>query len=688
MGDGGLVEVFLNEAREILDSLENDLVALEERGDAETVNRLFRAFHTLKGSSGIAGFGGVSEFTHSLENLLDLVRNGKLGVTGELIDALLKSIDWIRYEVFGGVPDDVDKDALRTEVLAQAEQIKAGGAKKTRYYRVKAVFRENIFTFGIDPLIIMEDLAALGELIEVIPDKRGIKRLSAFDPEQCALSWKVVLKTDAALQAIHDVFMFVADDNQITITDITADYLAAADERPEPRKLGDILIKKGIVTERELEEVLDEQSRDNKKIGEIIVEKGLATAKELNTALGVQEDIRKKVESHTVRVDTFKLDNLMNLLGEIVIGQASLTRIADTLDEEKGYELKNALYGLDRITREFQEQIMSIRMIPVGPTFDQFKRFVRDISHQLGKEIRLEIDGRETELDKTVIEKIGDPLKHMIRNSIDHGIETTEERVKAGKQPMGVIHLNAYHQEGSVFIEVRDDGRGLDYDRIRAKAISRGIITASEEVSEERLRSFIFLPAFSTADKVSDLSGRGVGMDVVKSNIDSLRGTVELSSTRGKGTVMRIKLPLTLAIIDGMLFRVGKCIYIVPLLSIVESIQPKQDDIRTVKGKGEVVLVRGEYISLVRLFEYFKIDSDHVNPWEALLIIVETNGQRLALMIDDLIGQQQIVIKSLDSFISNSTAISGAAILGDGSVALIIDIHGMLSGISNGRGEQ
>jgi len=329
---------------------------------------------------------------------------------------------------------------------------------------------------------------------------------------------------------------------------------------------------------------------------------------------------------------------------------------------------------------------MAMRMIPVGPTFSQFKRFVRDTSRQIGKEIRLEIMGKETELDKTVIEEITDPLKHMIRNSIDHGIESTEERIKLGKDPTGIITLNAYHQEGCIFIEISDDGKGLDADELRSIAVSKGIIAKDKELTEDESYALIFKPGFSTANAVGDLSGRGVGMDVVKSNIDALRGSVQIITEKNRGTTFRIKLPLTLAIIDGMLIKVGKSVYIVPLLSILESIRPRKEDVKTIKGQGEVVMVRNEYISLIRLYKYFDQVPAFENPWEALVVIVESNGEKLALMIDDLIGQQQIVIKSLDNTVTKDRSISGAAILGDGNVSLIIDIHGLLSEISSLRG--
>ncbi len=687
MGEATIVEVFREEAREILQNLEVDLIALEEGAEPDVVNRLFRAFHTLKGSSGIAGFDSVSEFTHSVESRLDKVRSGNEKISPALIDMLLLSLDWVKESLFGD-GENIDRKAILMEKLKTMElspepvavDCTAGGIKK-KYFRIMITFREDIFMFGIDPLMIIEDLLNCGECCEFVARKNKVTALSVINPERCYLNWVIVIGTEKSLSEVESVFLFVKDDNDIKIDDITAGY-TRKNSKQGPEKVGDILVKRGILTEKELDEVLTDQTSNNVKVGELIVKKGLATSKELTEALSTQDEVRKKIESTTVRVDTVKLDNIMNLLGEIVIGQSGLSRFAEEINDERGQGLKNALYGLDRTTREFQEQIMSIRMIQVGPTFAQFRRFVRDMSRQVGKEIRLEIMGAETELDKTVIEKISDPLKHMIRNSIDHGIESVEERTKAGKNPEAVITLNAYHQEGNVYIEVSDDGRGLNIERIREKAVARGLLKSGEDASYDRLSSMIFMPGFSTADNVGELSGRGVGMDVVKSNISALRGTIDMLSEKGSGMTVRIKLPLTMAIIEGMLCRVGMSVYIIPLLSIVESIKPKKEEVRTVEGQGEVVHVRGEYVSLVRMYGFYGIKGEYVNPWDALLIIVESTGTKLALMVDDLIGQQQVVIKSLDNYITKDRSVSGAAIMGDGTVALIVDIHGLLSDIS------
>ena len=718
MSESGIREIFLGEAVEIFENLESDIVMLEENSeDKEIINRIFRSVHTIKGSSGIAGFDRVYEFTHKLENLLDDVRAEKLGVDDRLIDLVLNSIDWIKEEIFTEDLDIAAADRIKQELLEKIRRYKgeetpegsavaAASAEGTgvesgsmseidqilregsdeNYFRVALKFREDIFESGIDPLLIIEDLVNLGTVIFKKVDKTSIPGFKKFDPEKCYLSWEFIIRSTCEIDKVKDVFLFVADDNDITVTDVTPEFrkIDIGDTSLQEKKIGEILVEKGIISAEDLDEAISFQESMHSRIGEVIVKKGLASENEVKAALKDQEKIKKKIEVSTVRVDTLKLDNILNLLGEIVIGQAALSGIAESLGEESeiGSQLKNALFGLDRTTREFQEQIMSIRMVPIGPTFEQFRRFVRDSSHAMGKEIKLIIEGGETELDKTVIEKIGDPLKHMIRNSIDHGIEGADERKRSGKEETGKVLLRAYHQEGNVFIEIADDGRGLDLQKIRAKAESMGLVRVEDDVTPERLYSFLFYPGFSTAEKIGDLSGRGVGMDVVKTNIEELRGSVEIRSEKGKGTVMRIKLPLTLAIIDGMLISIGNNIFIIPLLSVIESMQPKKDDIKTVEGKGEVILVRGEYVSLIRMYDVFGLQANHTDPLEGLVVIAESGNTRVGLMIDELLGQQQIVIKSLDSYITESRAVSGAAILGDGKVALIVDIHGLLDDVN------
>ncbi len=691
MSDIVIKEVFLNEAREILSHVESDLVVFEAGSDPEILNRIFRYAHTLKGSSSMAGYEQVSELMHGLETILDRLRSGVLEIDDRLIDILLECFDWVKLALFGG--GDEEADGIKRNLI---ERMGAYSAEKAgeiredarpeqaedfgyRYFRARAKFRDTIFESGIDPLSIIEDFVSLGNVVEMAVDDTALPALAALDPEKCYLGWDITIKAPCRLEQAEEVFLFVRDDNEIILEDVTARFVEdpCGEKYLEEKRIGELLVRRGILTRKELDDVLGDQELNNRKIGDIIVGKGYATHKDIQFALGEQERIRTRIETGTVRVDTKKLDSLMNLLGEIVIGQSAIARVADELPEEQGFMLKNALYGLDRTTREFQEQIMSIRMIPIGSTFEQFRRFVRDTAHDIGKEIKLEIFGEETELDKTVIEKIGDPLKHMIRNAVDHGIEGPEERERKGKAREGRVRLNAYHQEGSIFIEVTDDGTGLDLQKIRAKAVSLGLVKAGDEVPDERLASFIFMPGFTTTEEAGDLSGRGVGMDVVKTNIESLRGTVEIDTAENIGTTFRIKLPLTLAIIEGMLVRSGGNIYIIPLLSIVECIQPKKEDIEIVEASGELIRVRESYVPLVRLYNYFGITADCENPWETIVVIVESGKETMGIMVDELVGQQQIVIKSLSGQVTKTRAVSGAAILGDGKVALILDVHGL-----------
>ncbi|NLV66371.1 MAG: chemotaxis protein CheA [Spirochaetes bacterium] len=702
MNDAALTEVFMNESKEIISNLESDIVTLEEnRKDQEIINRIFRYFHTLKGSSGIVGFKTVYEFTHHLESLFDKVRSGDFDVDSDIIDILLESIDWIKSELFTDVDSDESAgkrheltlrinrytgkdaaDSAKSENFMSEVGAYKGIGSGERFFRINAAFRDNIFFSGIDPLMIIEDLSTLGDVVHNNIQLKRIPDFFVLDPEQCYLTWEIIIRTACDEMKIRDVFLFVIDDNEIDIENVTDRYTDARQKSwGTEKKLGEILIEKGIINDNDLDELINLQGDKHFRLGDIIIQQGLASPRQVDEALQEQEKIKRKIEISTVRVESARLDNLINLLGEIVIGQASLHRLAEGMDEEESFVLNNALYGLDRVTREFQEQIMSIRMVPIGPTFEQFKRFVRDTARATNREIKLKIEGGDTELDKTVIERIGDPLKHMIRNSIDHGIEPADTRAAKGKPAYGTITLKAYHQEGSVYIDVIDDGSGIDAEKVRKKAVALGLLAADAEVSRDRVLSMIFQPGFSTADQVGDLSGRGVGMDVVKTNIEDLRGSVEIKTREGEGTLIRVKLPLTLAIIEGMLVSLGETILIVPLLSVIETIQVKQQDYRTVEGRGEVILVRGEYISLIRLDRLFGIEANCKEPWEGLIVIVESEGERLGIMIDDLIGQQQIVIKSIDTFITSSRSISGATILGDGKVALIIDIHGLVQEI-------
>lgn len=694
MADDAIKQVFLAETKELLESLENDIVRYEETKNLDLIHSIFRYVHTLKGGSGMAGYEDVYQFTHALENILDSVRNGVLPMNDLLADIVFASIDVIRLRLYSDEdPSKMEEkfNLLKSKIADVESLLQMKEEEKTveeekllepqpvyNFFRVKAKFREDIFKSGIDPLIIMEDLASLGMFTELRVNRNDVPLLDNLDPEKCYISWDVILKTKSKEEALDDVFIFVRDDNEISITDVTKNYVAQPVIEDVP-KLGELLLSKGMLTEKEYEDVLDEHEKTKKKVGEIAVTKGYIEENDVSLALKEQETIKKHISTSTLRVDAKKVDSLMNLLGEMVIGFSGVKRIAEEIEDEKAYRLNNALYGVDRIIREFQEHLMRIRMVPIGPVFEQYRRFIRDTAKAHGKTIHLEIAGGDTEIDKTVIERISDPLKHLIRNAIDHGIESPEEREAKGKPREGTVMLKAYHQEGNIFIEVSDDGCGIDKQKVLQKAIATGVIGKNEDIPDAKIYDLLFAPGFSTAETVGDLSGRGVGLDVVKTNIEALRGTVEITSEQDKGARFTIKLPLTLAIIDGMLVKVAHETFIIPILSIVESIKPTKKDIKTVENKGEVVHVRGEYVPLLRLHKEFHLPLTIENPWDGLVVIVESQGKALGLVVDELIGQQQIVIKSLDREITSSRAISGAAILGDGTIALIIDVHGFIS---------
>ena len=440
------------------------------------------------------------------------------------------------------------------------------------------------------------------------------------------------------------------------------------------KKLGEILVEMGELTSEQLEEALKGQ---DKPLGEILVKEGIVGENKIEKALEKQRALSSS--SHAaIRVDTAKLDSLVNMVGELVITQTMLNH-NESIKGLRDNNLSKIISQLDKITREVQDNVMSIRMLPVKATFQKLIRLARDISKKGGKSVNVRVEGEETELDKTVIDEIGDPLVHIVRNAIDHGIETPSERKEAGKEAVGTVELKAFHQGGNIVIEIRDDGRGLDRDAIIKKAVQKGLISDSKNLVDEDVFNLIFLPGFSTAKTVTDLSGRGVGMDVVKKNIQKLRGKVEIHSFKGKGSVFTIKLPLTLAVIDGMVVQVGGEKYILPTVSIVESLRPERGQVSTVQERGEMVNVRGDLYPLIRLHELFDVEPVNRNPWEAMVIQVEGEGKTTCILVDELVGQQQVVIKSLGESFKKIRYVSGGAIMGDGRVGLILDTGGLIS---------
>jgi two-component system chemotaxis sensor kinase CheA len=527
---------------------------------------------------------------------------------------------------------------------------------------------EEMLLTGNDPVRMLATLAELGELkSEVILE--GLPDLTDIDPVKSFLGWRLELTSTCTLDEVKEVFAWVEDECDLDIAPLKALETASGVEQIEG-------------TSREIEE--DESEEANLSGKELIAlerrrKDRRQQPEERRAQPGRRGDDLGQVASTSIRVGTEKIDELINMVGELVITQSMLGMLGESFDVSKLDRLQDGLVDLERHTRQLQESIMRIRMVPINFVFSRFPRMVHDLSVKLGKKVELIVSGEYTELDKTVIEQIGDPLTHLVRNSVDHGIELPKERLKAGKPETGQVFLNAYHKGGSIFIEISDDGAGLNLERIRNKAIGLGLIHEQDEISEQKLQEYIFHPGFSTAAQVTDVSGRGVGMDVVRKNINRLGGNIELKSVQGEGSIFRISLPLTLAILDGQIIRVGDENYIVPIASIIESIQAKKGMVNKISGKGEVFELRDEYVPVLRLYEFFGVESEHAERLEdGLLVVVEGDGRKCGFFVDELLGQQQVVIKSLETNFVRLQGLSGATIFGDGSVALILDVPGMV----------
>lgn len=708
-------DAFFDEVAEHLAVVEEGLLELEQHPqDRDLLNKIFRSAHSIKGGAGMFGFSAVAQFTHKMETLLDLLRNGRKTVSPPIADLLLKSTDCLRTLIdsikTGAAVNDEVVQQLTTELTAESAsgpQPSSGPSTETKsaqpqdsvsleqqVYLINWTPPDWLFQRGLDPFQVMRDLGNIGSLTEVVLDMSRLPDLTDIDPEKCYLSWRMELTTAKDVEAIESVFEFVREDSKLVIEKREASSVKRKtcesgntrcftnDERRaegEAKPLGEILVESGVVTSAALEHALAQQ----KRVGEILVEQKAVTPQQLEQALQRQREQEsstqaKKTDTASIRVDTAKIDKLINLVGELVITQSMLSDLGSRFEISQLPVLLERVAQLERNTREIQERVMGIRMLPIGTAFSRFPRLVRDLSAKAGKKIQLVLSGEETELDKTVIESIGDPLTHLVRNSSDHGLEPPEERLDNNKPEVGTIRLNAFHEGGSICITVEDDGRGLNRDKILAKAVKQGMIGENEKLSDDQIWPLIFRPGFSTAEKITDVSGRGVGMDVVKRNIESLGGTVSIKTTEGKGTTFVLKLPLTLAIIEGMTVRIGQETYIVPLLSILESIQPKEGSVKTVVGKGELINVRGTYLPMIRLYEVFSLTSEHTIPTKAILLILETEGERVAVMVDEILGQQQVVIKSMEQNFRKVEGIAGATILGDGTVGFILDVRGLL----------
>ena len=690
------LETFYEESFEGLDIMENGLLEMDagDGADGELINGIFRAAHSIKGGSATFGLEDVASFTHVMETLLDEIRDGRRVATAETVELLLTSVDILR-EMLTALREgrDVNREnaagiQARLEALLEGDEVAAAAPHASgegapsgedgKGWKIEFRPYPHLFRTGNDPVRMFRELAGLGEMsVEV--DASRLPAFEDLDAEESHLGWTLTLRGDAIDRAaVEEVFEWVDGDCDLSISE-----LSGTREESVESVAGQVQATPETTPETR-EPAVAAPAAAEEKTAAPSPAPGSAQAGE--TPPAARRKPAGADAASSIRVSTDKIDTLINMVGELVITQSMLGQMGEelgaNLDGEGNvglYEkLRDGLAELERNTRELQESVMRIRMLPISFAFNRFPRMVHDLTTKLGKKVELTLSGEGTELDKTVMEKIGDPLVHLVRNALDHGIEAPDVRLAAGKPEIGSLHLNAYHQGGNIVIEIRDDGAGFNKEKILAKAVERGLVGEDETLSDERIYDLIFAPGFSTADVISDVSGRGVGMDVVKRNITDLGGTIEIESEPGRGSTMTIRLPLTLAILDGQLVRVGDEIYIIPLVSIVESLQIRPELVSVLAGRAEMYKLRDDYIPIVRLYEIFGIDSGITDLRQGLLVVVESGGQKAGVFIDDLLGQQQVVIKSLETNFRRVEGVSGATILGDGTVALILDVAGLV----------
>ena len=675
-----LEQAFLADASEQLGVFEEELLNLETNpNDPEIINKIFRAAHTLKGSAGFAGYREVESFSHHAENLLDLLRNHTLAVNEEILQLLLESRDVLSDMVQCRLSGKTFANRERTDAIEERMHKWTHGeekphesthhdepkhTQKLNHFRLLLEFNEGLFETGTDPLMILEDLSQSFHIVSSSLIVKKIPPIENLDPFKNYLNWQIVISGTSGREELDTIFLFVSVDNKITIEPIRPDELSITQER-----LGEILVQKGFVGEEEIEKAMEQHN----PIGKDLIRQGAVTRKIVDQAVSEQQKVRTMARLSTVRIDTGKLDELIDTVGEVVVAKS---RIRSMMERKGWLELEEEalLVELDRYVEMLQTTVMKTRMVPVKETFVQFRRMVRDLSHQQQKEVEFEIVGEDTELDKNVIEKLKDPLKHMVRNSIDHGIESPAERQRLGKPSPARLTLKAYHEGGEVVIEVLDDGRGLDRDRILQKALERGLVESTQEITDSEIFRFILQPGFSTAERITDISGRGVGMDVVQSNLASIRGSIHIQSEPGKGTAFRIAIPLTLAIIDGILIRVGSNFFVIPIHSVTEFLTLDQEALIDVKGAGKALPFREKFIPVVHLGELFGFQKTPAT----MLTVVQSSNQFLGLQVDEIVGKYQVVIKSLEENFQKVEFISGATLLGDGSIAMILDINALV----------
>ncbi|WP_028469841.1 chemotaxis protein CheA [Neptunomonas japonica] len=693
------VPVFLEESFEGLEVMESGLLNLEE-DDAEAINAIFRAAHSIKGGAGTFGFSNITDFTHVVETLMDELRAGRRSCSDSLKSVLLSSVDCIRLLLEaardGTSCDDPQIKQVHQQLEAELsfdnkdkvaivdnefEKIEISSSpvavKETQGWVIDFAPAPHLLMTGNEPILLISALADLGQLVTYAATDQ-VPSLDELNPEELFLHWKIDLYSDCSELAVREVFEWVEGDCSLSVLPLQT----LADEVSEESVPND-----SVSDEIAFDKVAEKSSTalvlNNESVEQPTIRSETASSKNNDDSSAAPAQNTRKIQADqgSIRVGIDKIDGLINRVGELVITQSMLGQVGLEMSDcdHPGVErLNDGLVQLERNTRDLQEEVMRIRMLPISFVFNRFPRMVHDISSKLGKVVELTLSGEQTELDKTVMEKIGDPLLHLIRNALDHGLETPQERIATGKAESGTIHLSASHQGGFIIIQIKDDGRGLDTNKIQEKALSSGLITTDQVLSDSDIHDLIFVPGFSTVAEVNDLSGRGVGMDVVRRNIEALGGYVAVVSEAGEGSTFTVSLPLTLAILDGQLIKTQHEIYIIPLLSIIESIWVSTESLNAVAGRGRLFLFRDEYIPVINLSDVFCLSETTKSFTNSLMVIVEGGGKRAGLIVDELQGQQQVVIKSLETNYKRVEGFSGATILGTGQVALILDVAGVI----------
>ena len=682
------VAEFVEESIELLQQMEEAVLELDSRpGDRALVDQLFRGMHTIKGGAAVVMRPDLADYAHRLESLLDQVRRGQVSAGKTLISTLLEAIDCVGLFI-SGIPGGLAVDQTRVdasiqnvsalvesathsplEVQEAGESVSSAltpiASKKSQAYLVTLKFNPQMPEQGGDPLLLLKELAELGDCITVVhPGK--LPDIAEFDASRLYVWWSIKLTTSLSQSQIEQTLLFFREGNELSVAPF--DFTPKETDTVERAHQAQIA-QAAAGTE---DDVRSTPSGTSELTASVT---GFKTMEPARIASGRESG--DGTVGKSIRVSIDRLERLQNLIGETVINQSRLIQLceeAERLDPTFAGALNEFVEENSRSVRDLQDEIQAVRMVQVDTVFSRLRRVVRDYSVESNKEIRLRIEGGETELDKTVTDQLHGPLLHLIRNAMDHGIESSEERRQAAKDTAGTIWLRAFHRGGHVMVEVQDDGKGMDVQRIRQKGLDRGLIEESEELSDQQLLQLVFRPGFTTTDKVTDVSGRGVGMDSVKRDIEALLGTIDILSEPGRGTTLRMRLPLTLAIIDGMIVRVGSLTFIVPLLAVVEAIRPKADDIRKMKRDNELVEIRGEFLPLVRLHRKLNIDCEFSDPADAVLLVLQHVDSKQCLMVDEIVDQRPVVIKNLDDNFVQVPGMTGASIMGDGKVSFILDV--------------